>query len=214
MLEELKQRGRKYGTKRSLIGIIVFLFIAALCYSNVARFGVIPATWPWFLPGVGLLIIIAVARNWLKVSGGSITKGIEKFCQKTPNPEATMARLEQTWRDGLDLIDGRIDSEYIIFADKLASAVLPLENAVWAYKNTVSRNGVKHLFSLIIYYKDGKLEPSLVFNYAGPVDKALGYILERCPHIAVGYDKETEKLRKDRNIAGFQEYALAQRAKA
>jgi hypothetical protein len=211
MLEELKQRGGKFGVKRSLIGILGILVIASLCYLDVFGLGAIPAILPWFLPVAGGLVILGSVRNWVKVSRGSITKGIEKFCKKTPDPAATMAQLEKTWRAGFDFTVGRMDDKYIIFVDRFASAALTFENAVWVWKSVWWNKGINY-YKLMVYYNNGELEQSLVFTDPTPIDRITEYVFAHFPYIAVGENKETEKLRKEKNMSGFKEYALAQRA--
>jgi hypothetical protein len=222
MLEELKQRSNKLAAIRLLVGTVGVVGFFLLCRFNVLEWGSIIGAWPWFVPGFCGLAAIGVVWTCVEISRGSVTKGIEKFCQKTQNPDSTMVRLERTWRHGVDFTEDmgrlgkmdfktcRMDSEYIIFAKLYSSKVLTLKNAVWVWQDVDQVKGFIHV-KLMVYYENGKLEQLILFTSHRAADKMIEYILEHCPYIAVGHNKETERLYKDKNMAGFKEYAIVQR---
>ncbi len=186
MLEELRQRGGKFGFKRSIIGIIGAVVFFLLCQFNVLELGRIMEIWPWFVPLICAVVVLLSIINWIKAVRSSITRDIEKFCAKTPNPDVTMDRLERTWRDGvevtagqakLDQTDykiGKMDEEYIICADSFHSEVITLHNAVWVWKVDF-----KSGFGLKICYDTGKLEQTTSFTTEKTVDNMTRYIWMR-----------------------------------
>ena len=90
--------------------------------------------------------------------------GIKEFCKQTDDPEATLARLEQTWESGTQTRTCRVDDEYIINIRPLSVRVIPLQEVVFADYFTMATPGdlMRHgslghvlvdKWTLHVYYK-------------------------------------------------------------
>ena len=211
MFEELKSRGNNLAITRSIAGLVGSVLIFIIFYMNIFRLpDDVLERWQTVALVMCALMFAASIINWVRFGNNSLYRGIENYCKKTPDPEATMKRLEKTWNDGLDIKKGKIDTEYIIGLLGMSSKVIPLEKAVWAYKKVTTGSGASSIV-LFVCFSDGKYK-SIIFNDHGPIDMVLEYILANCPWIAVGYNKETEKLEKNKDMDGFRKYAQTQRS--
>ena len=209
MFEDLKQKGNKTASIRSICGLIGSVGLFVIIFFNV--FGLEEASierWKWIVTAVCALAAVAFIVNWQRAASASGMKGIENFCKKTTNPTATMAQLEKTYSEGYDFGSGRMDKEYIIVTFGLSSKVIPLKNAVWAYKKVTQGNG--GIFTNLFVCYDKRKYQSAQLN-AGYVDAIIKYILENCPDIAVGYEKKLDNFYAKEDVLGFREYARAQR---
>ena len=203
---------------RAVCGIIAAVLIYFICFLNVfgLRSDVIVRLQP-FAYMLCALMVVACVVHLVRASNTSLIKGIENFCKKTAYPDAMMARLERTWNSGLDFKAGRIDHEYIICLIGMHSKVIPLGNAVLAYKY-VTRSGHAQFVNLMVAYNDGNTQ-SCKFDNQGIVDTILKYILDKCADIAVepkavyglGSPTETEELFNSKDMNGLRRYARAQR---
>ena len=210
MFDELKQKGNKTAVTRSICGLIGSAGFIVIFFFNV--FGLEPDAierWKWIVVAMCTLAAIGSIMSWIRATNTSLMSGIDKFCKKTDNPTATMARLEKTWNEGLDFKSGRIDKEYIICLLGMRSKVIPLENAVWVYKH-VSRNNGAVFVNVMVSFSNSETKSCLLNE--GAVDAILSYVMKNCPDIAVGYEKELEKLHHSKDMIGLKERAHDQRA--
>lgn len=214
MQEDLKARGNKTAIRRAVAGLIGGIGLFAMFYLNI--FGISEETyarWKWIGLGALALVVIASAVNLARATGASGMTKIKKYCAGTPNPDATMARLEQTWRNGLDFKQGRIDTEYVIMSDGLATKVIALQNAIWAYKYVAKVNNVNSVF-VCLEYREGKSQRCSLGLHDSAADQIVAYFMHHCPSVSVGYDKEREQMFKAKDWNGLLENARTQRIAA
>jgi len=210
MFEDLKQIGNKTAVKRSMAGLAGACGFIILFYFNI--FGLNAAAiarWRGIMLFACALVAVASIVNWVRASNTSLMRGIEKYCEKTNDPNATMARMKEVWDHGFDFGSGRMNSAYIIALLGLRSLVIPLENALWAYKKVTTGN-VGTFTHLFVCYDKRKYQ-SVALD-SGAIEAITNYIFKNCPDIAVGYDKKLDKFYADADVAGFREYARAQRS--
>jgi hypothetical protein len=207
MFEDLRQKGNKTAVKRSIYGLIGIIGLIIIFFFDVFNAG-IDANMKRAALALGVVAAVACIVNWIRAANASLINGIEKFCKKTANPDAMMARLEKTWSDGFDFKSGKMDREYIIMILGLHTNVVPLEKAVWVYKRTVNNRGVMRV-CVVVAYNNGK-ERECALNHAA-VDMILQYLLENSSDIAVGYTKETAKSYRRKDMMAVREQALTQR---
>lgn len=209
MFKDLTQKGNQTAIKRSICGLIGAAGFIVIFFFNV--FGLetdVIEHWKWIVIAVCALVAIASVVNWIRAANTSLMKNIDKFCAKTADPAATMARLEKIWNEGYNFGIGRMDSEYIILVLGLRTKIIPLENAVWVYKKTTRQQYTTHTH-LFVCYLDDKYQ-SVALN-PGAVDAITSYIYKTCPDMAVGYDVKLEKCYNSKDMQGLKEYALVQR---
>ena len=209
MFEELKQKGHKLAVRSSILGLIGIIAFVAIYIFYVSGFEPEAAErWKWIMIIMCTLSVIGPALNLRRATSVSLMENIKRFCDESVNPDATMARIEKTWGEGVDFQSGRIDNEYIICLFGMRSKVIPLENAVCAYKY-ISRSNGAMLVHLRVYFSNSKMESCLLNE--GAVDTILSYIKKNCPDIATGYTKEMEKLYDNKDMSGLKELAHTQR---
>ena len=214
MAKELKARGNKTAVTRSICGLLGAALLFILFSLNVFKLPRdIIARWQFIAYIMCALVAIASTLNWVRAGKNSLLTGIKKFCDTTPNPEATMMRLEKTWKDGLDFNTGRIDNEYIIYLPGMTSKIIPLKNAVWVYKDVSKdfKTGVAYIHLFICF--DNNEYQSIAFHNHDAINMILNYISENRPDIAVGHEKETEKLYNNKDMDGLRKYARAKRSR-
>lgn len=210
MIDELNQRKKKIGNRY----FITCLIVAAVPLGLFAfiRFhdgeGLI-------LPICGVVFTVSIVLGVIRMVSSRIDAGkkIRKFCDKTPDPVATMARLEQTWRDGLDFKYGKMDSEFIIVQVNFRTSVISLRDAVWVYGIRQSVNFIPSGTYLYVHYKEAKRRTvSLSGIRAKYLDMILTYVYSNCPHIYVGNDFAIAKIYRTKNWDELLRYAQMQRS--
>jgi len=208
MLDDLQQRGNKTAVTRSICGLVGSVGLCVIFFLNV--FGLEESTlerWKWIVLVVCALAAVASIVNWVRAFSASLMRNIEKYCKKSGNPDAMMARLEKVWNEGFDIGSGKIDPEYIILTLGLRSKVIPLGNALWAYKKvTYGSAPATHLF---VCYDNHKYHSAMLD--LGTIERVTGYIYNNCPNVAVGYDKKLDRFYTKKDVQGFREYARNQR---
>lgn len=126
MKYDLKWIGYAHALYRTLWMSLVILFFASM-------------TREFWYNGLGfvmLYVIIisvlsaAIIYTWIVALLGGPLRGIQKFCDKSSNPKAMMARIEKVWDEGFATQHCRIDDEYFVFARKMRGVVVPLENII------------------------------------------------------------------------------------
>lgn len=140
-------------------------------------------------------------------------KSLRKICKEADNPAAMMVRLEKTWRDGFDFNMGKskIDGEFIIHRTMLRTTVVPLKNAVWAFKNSEEPTEKSVIVSIAL---DSRLKSYDVRSLSlapAAADMMLGYIWENCPDIAIGFDEQLNEFYFDENYEELRKHAHTQR---
>ena len=210
MFEDFQQKGNKTAVMRSTCGLIGSIGFFIIFFFNVFGLEASAAesfTWPVLVLCAGAAIASVV--NLIRAANVSLMNGVEKYCKNTDNPNATMERLKKVWNEGFDVGAGRIDPEYIILTLGMRSKVIPLGNALWAYKK-VTRQQRGPVFShLFVCYDNRKYHSASLKSDA--IDAITGYIYKNCPNVAVGYAKELDKFYSQKDVQGFGKYAVAQR---
>ena len=210
MFEDLRQRGNKTATNRSVFGLLGSIGFFVIFFFDVFNLGEGAfERWKWVVLVMCAAAAIASTVNLVRSGNVSLMKGIEKYCNKTNDPEAMMARMKKVWETGFDHGAGKIDPEYIILILGLSSKVIPLGDALWAYKKVtqdIGRGTYTHLF---VCYDQHKYHSAAISAEA--VEAILAYILKNCPGVAVGYDKQLDQFYSEMDTQGFREYASSQR---
>ncbi|MCL1926453.1 MAG: hypothetical protein FWF95_04880 [Syntrophorhabdaceae bacterium] len=206
MAEELKAIGKKAAVRQSIVILLIAAFTCIFFSFDLPVF--LSAHRQLIAYITCALAAISLAITWKDAEKNSLLKEIEKICKTTSNPGATMARLEETWRDGLDLKPGRIDKEYIIYLNGTILKIIPLKNVVWVY-DEISDDKYGYVY-LFVCFDNNKYQSINFFNHDAP-DMILNYISENCPDIATGHETEIEKLYDNKDMDGVRKYARAKR---
>ncbi|MCL2036483.1 MAG: hypothetical protein FWG83_03750 [Oscillospiraceae bacterium] len=211
MFNDLQQKGVKEAKKRSICGLISASLFIALFYLNV--FGleenVLKQFQPFALIGC-TLIAVASAINWYRASNGSLQKCVEKYAKNNSrNYNDMLADLERVWSEGCDFGAGRMNTEYIIIVQGFGCKIIPLKDAAWAYK--AESHGRGEGIALTILYKGGEVKISPFGIKGAAVDAVLSYIKVNIRDIALGNNKEANKLFFAKDWQGLAEYAHSQR---
>lgn len=159
---------------------------------------------------------ISLAILWRKIKENPekvFVKSLARYADTTQNPDATLERLKKTWETGEQLRDWcRMDSEYIIdcMNGPCYANVIPVQEVVWAYK-TVTRVDVviKGNTTLNVRYANHKGGSISISEKT--VDYILQRFMEKYRDIAVGHNREVEKLYLNKDMVGLKEYARQQR---
>ncbi|MDR3295074.1 MAG: hypothetical protein LBT26_04485 [Clostridiales Family XIII bacterium] len=215
MFEDLKAKGNKTAAQKSVLGLVSAALVFAIFQLNVFGFGAEAyVRWKPIVPWACAFVAVVCIINWIRAIGASGVKQIQKFCAKTPNPDAVMARLEQTWRNGLDFKAGRMDTEYLIITpDGFKVKVIPLKGIVWVYKDIVKSSNARYVY-IRLEYKDEKARKHNFGLNDSAADRIMAYIMENCPGVAVGHDEERKRMFKAKDWHGLQENARIQRVAA
>ena len=206
--EDLKRIRRKDAAKRLCFAVAaVVIMLALLLFLGSGAFRELPAL-KWLFWGACILIPIGVIRVLIIVNKGNPMKEIEKFCNDSHDPGAMMERLEKVWREGVNYGSFRLDAEYIIYASGMKTAVIPLKGAVLTYKEVDRASGAVFVI-LNVRYGDGQWNKHHMNE--GEVNTILRHVMENCRNIAVGENKETNALWREKDMDGFRVYARNQR---
>ena len=200
MLDELNQRTKKYLNRSTLISLTVTVVTLALfllfLLTEVDDGGGVALV----LFGVACVFSLIMGLIFKFSSANRAKKALERFCSKTPNPAATMARLEQTWRNGMDFVSGRIDNEFIITLIRGTVNIVSLQQAVWVYGAKQSMNFIPMSANLFVRSREGKTQCLGLSGFHGKrLDMLLSYIFDKCPNIVVGNGADYAKLFKAKN---------------
>ena len=210
MIEDLKRMRRKDAAKRLRFAVAgVAILLAMLLLLGPDAFRESPALTALFW-GMCVLIPAGVIRVLIIVNKGNPMKEIEKFCDNAHNPRAMMERLEKVWQEGANYGSFRLDAEYIIYTSGMKATVIPLKGAALAYKEVDRASGAVFVI-LNVRYIDGEWNKHNMSD--GEVGTILDYIMENCRDIAVGENKETNALWREKDMDGLMVYARAQRAR-
>ena len=211
MLNDLKLRAGKTARNRAVAGIIGSVGFVLLFWFNV--FGISEeahSRQKWIAVVACAAVAGCCVTLYFRSGGAGAIKSVKKFCDNTPNPSDTMARLEQTWFGGIDFKLGKMDTEYIIISDGFKLKIFPLDGVVWAYKYMSSVNGIKSSWLYLIYRESKEAKYEFGLNHYS-VEQILAFIMQYIPSIAVGYDKERRQMAKNKDWQGFAEHARIQR---
>ena len=96
----------------------------------------------------------------------------------------------------------RIGEHFIWVSGKMFTRILAVKDVIWAYPRHRRLEGGKLRWSLVMKTVTGD-EASVKLDSEASVNQAIGYIVNLGWPIAVGYDKEKEKLYK-KDLAAFQ----------
>ena len=210
MFEDLRQRGNQTAATRSIYGLIGSLGFFLIFYFDIFNLGAGAfERWKWVVLVMCAAAALASTVNLVRSKNVSLMKGIENYCAKSNDPEAMLDRMKQVWETGLDHGAGKIDAEYIILILGLSSKVIPLGDALWAYKKVtqdIGRGTYTHLF---VCYDQHQYHSAAISPAA--VETILAYILKNCPGVAVGYSAELDRFYSEMDVQGFREYASNQR---
>ena len=175
----------------------------------------------WFVSVFSVFSFALSAVLLIRVLAGSVTNGINKYLSKQTNPDAARKRLEETWKNGLRFKTGRIDTAYIISISRfLSSKVVPLQDVVWVYVQTMNGGFVpvsgsvlapaRNIKFLCVWYADGSCV-TLSPESKGGIYTIWDYIRVNCPDVALGDTKEARRLYNAKEIHNLREYAHTQR---
>ena len=96
----------------------------------------------------------------------------------------------------------RIGEHFVWVSGVMLTRVLPVKDVIWAYPRHRRLEGGRLRWSLVLKTVTGE-EASVRMDSENSVEQAISYIVNLGWPIAVGYDKEKEKLYK-RDLASFQ----------
>ena len=219
MIDDLKDRRMKYLNKGVRVCLIVaaltfilFLLFIFLLIQSDTNSDIGESMVPVVLFGVAWIFSLILSIIFKLHSPNGAEKAIDKFCNRTAEPSATKARLEQTWNNGMDFELGKIDDEYIISVINGKVSIIPLQNVVWAYGYIQSMLFINFNVTLFVKYNDGKtLSLNLAWFSTKHLDRILDCMLKSTSQIAIGVSDEFNKLYKSKNWSALLEHAHAQR---
>ena len=206
----MKARGDAIALKRSLLGLCVAGLLYLAFPLNVFGFTA-DALEGWRITAFIIYVIVTIfsVLSWVRSNNACLIRGVERFCETTQSPDYTMSRLEETWSRGTEMKAGRMNESFIIYTQGMRSRVIPLEQAVWAYKTARRRGGFLYP-ALVVFFSDDQ-DQSYPFYDAPALDQILSYLRENCPDIALGREKEIENLYHNGEIDKLRTFARAQR---
>lgn len=152
----------------------------------------------YYLVGVlaGALVIIAVCIILKNVSGAN-QKMIVKYCKKSGNYDATMAKLDKFYYSVSPVQGVRISPEFFMSPFGNSTLLLESKEILWAYQVTTTHrtNGIKTgtSYSLMLKLRSGKYY-QVAFDGEQAVLQVLQYIENTIPFVIIGYTDELQKV--------------------
>jgi len=190
---DLKEKGNKTAKKMYKLAFVCAVLVLLIAFILTSGEDGFSETWLYAGVGIFVWLILMSIINWRKAKSGNCVKKVEKYCAQTPNPEATMARLEQTWRDGGNIGIGKIDPAYIIAVRDYNVKIISLEGVTGVGKHdgmtTFQGGGARgniRTYSVVFMYKDGKSKSLNLDMNANAADLIINYISQNCPEIVIG----------------------------
>lgn len=236
MKRELKKRAIIRGLCRFLLGLLLVFAFVVTDYigfnSDMLADAILADRFSGIIEVLLFTVLAVFYLSWIVLLYGAVylvlaiikdpAKGIKDFCNRAANSEAMMARLEQTWHNGIRAKVFRMDMEYIIWERDMRSAVIPLKDVLWVNfarfptvyylskrltTRLINERGDwwfgSNLFSarLIVYYNDGDMRFYKSHGYAtGDVYR---HLKKNCPGIVLDRDERLAKLWIDNDIEGM-----------
>jgi len=136
-------------TPLALVGFSLFIYQFYLDTGVIVVSGAV-----MIFPFAPLILVYITINHFRRTKNPNAKKCIERFCNKTADPNATFRLLEQTWKHGLVLEEIEhivkfmkpvklptihISKEYAIGATSTGVKIIPLKNAVWAYSDNAHK---------------------------------------------------------------------------
>lgn len=162
------------------------------------------------------ILILSLAALWRKIKEDPekvFVKSLTRYAGTTQHPEATLERLKKTWESGEQLRDWcRMDEEYIIecINGPGYANVIPVQEVVWAYKTVTRVDAVIKTDTRLCMRYENRKGGSISIS-GKTVDYILQQFMEKHRNIAVGHNREVEKLYLEKDMMGLKEYARRQR---
>lgn len=156
METDLRTMGLNHAVIRTLICMVLLFFPfagAGFSYSGATGVSWDASFRDMILAGVvALFIFLIIVFNWMLALKGGPLCNIKEFCAQSDDPKAMMMLLEKIWDgDVLQNQNCRVDDQYLIWARKMNSIVIPLKDIFGVrYVTSVSWTSG----DLYIYLKD------------------------------------------------------------